>query len=214
MSGCCTSNGCAEMFGERFVRKAVRQYRRRGLDARSRWLVEQLRAFGLDGASVLEVGGGIGAVSVELLRAGAAKAIVVELSPAYERAAAELARDRGVAGRTSFVLGDLVLDPALSEPADFVVLHRVVCCSPHGPELLAAAAERAQRGLVFSYPTQAWWLRLGTWLLNRAFAMLGREYRMYLHEHARLLAAVEGAGLRPVARVERPLWRLAAFERI
>lgn len=202
------------MFGERFVRKLVRRYRRRGLDEKSRWLVERLRALGLDGASVLEVGGGIGSISLALLRAGAARALVIELSPAYERAAADLARHEGVAERMGFVLGDLAVDPAVAPPADFVVLHRVVCCSPYGPELLAAAAGQAQRGLVFSYPTRAWWLRLGTWLLNRACAALGREYRMYLHDHARLLAAAEGAGLRPLARVEHPLWRLAAFERI
>jgi 2-polyprenyl-3-methyl-5-hydroxy-6-metoxy-1,4-benzoquinol methylase len=214
MSGCCGPNGCAEMFGERFVRKAVRRYRRRGLDGNSRWFVERLGVLGLSGASVLDIGGGIGAISLQLLRAGARTAVVVELSPAYEHAAAELAREEGVAERTGFVLGDLAADPALAQPADMVALHRVVCCSPHGPELLAAAAERARHGLVFSYPTRAWWLRLGTWLLNRGFAAVGREYRMYLHEHASLLAAVEGAGLRPVASRKRLVWRLAAFERV
>jgi SAM-dependent methyltransferase len=213
MSGCCRPNGCAEMFGERFVRKSVRRYRRRGLDDSSRWLAERARD-GIEGASVLEIGGGIGAISLELLRAGAAGATVLELSPAYEGAARELALEHGVAERARFVLGDLAEEPELAGDADVVVLDRVVCCSPHGPELLAAAGARARRALLFSYPTRARWVRAAAWTLNRTFATIGREYRLYLHEHERLLAAATAAGLRPVAQQRGRLWLLAAFERV
>ena len=201
------------MFGERFVRKAVRRYRRRGLDDRSRWLFDHARQPGSEGASVLEIGGGIGTISLALLRAGAASATLLELSPAYEPAATELAVEQGFAGRARFVLGDLAAEPDLVPPADVVVLHRVVCCSPHGPALLAEGASHARRVLVFSYPTRALWLRVAVWTLNRSLAALGREYRMYLHDPARLLAAAASSGLTPVAKQREGLWYLAAFGR-
>jgi magnesium-protoporphyrin O-methyltransferase len=200
------------MFGERMVRRSLRQYRRKGLDDGSRWLADH--AAPADGESVLEVGGGLGAISLELLHAGAAAATVLELSPAYEPAARELAREQDVADRSRFVLGDLAAEPELAEPADIVVLHRVVCCSPHGPELLAESARHTRRILVFSYPARAPWLRLGGWLLNRAFAAVGREYRFHLHQPRLLLAAAAGAGLRQVEGRSGRVWQLAAFERV
>ncbi len=200
------------MFGKRMVRRALRQYRRKGLDDGSRWLVDRARSAG--GESVLEVGGGFGAIALELLRSGAAAATVLELSPAYEPAAQQLALEQGVADRSRFVLGDLVAEPELAEPADVVVLHRVVCCSPDGPNLLAESARHTRRILVFSYPARAPWLRLGGWLLNRVFATVGREYRFYLHEPGALLAAAAVGGLQQVEARSGRVWQLAAFERV
>ena len=62
---CCSANSaCAEFFGERTARRAIRRYRKKGLDADARAMVEWASEGGLEGASVLEVGGGIGAVAV------------------------------------------------------------------------------------------------------------------------------------------------------
>ena len=92
----------------------------------------------------------IGAVEIELLKAGAARSTVVELSPGYEEVAAELAREAGVAERIERHIGDFVADG--TEPADVVVLHRVVCCYPDYEVLLGAAAGKARQTVVFTYP--------------------------------------------------------------
>jgi hypothetical protein len=47
---------------------------------------------------------------------------------------------------------NIATSPEAVEPADVVVLHRVVCCYPDYERLLAAAASHAQRLLVFSHP--------------------------------------------------------------
>jgi hypothetical protein len=54
-------------------------------------MVEFLRELGIEGASILEIGGGVGEIQVELLQAGAARAQNLELSPAYEHEAHKLA---------------------------------------------------------------------------------------------------------------------------
>jgi hypothetical protein len=58
----------------------------------------------VEGKTLLEVGGGIGAIEIELLKAGMARAINVELTPTYEAAARELLVEAGltdVGGRGS-----------------------------------------------------------------------------------------------------------------
>jgi 2-polyprenyl-3-methyl-5-hydroxy-6-metoxy-1,4-benzoquinol methylase len=152
MAGCCPSRDYHRVFNQRLARRLANRYRRRGLDPTARKMVEFLQAVGLEGASVLEIGGGVGELEVELLQAGAARAQNLELSPAYEQQALELAEQAGVRGRLDWRLHDLAQDPGTVEPADLVVLHRVVCCYPDHARLLGAAANHARRALVFSYP--------------------------------------------------------------
>src|SRR5436189_5668650 len=84
MSNCCSPKGYRWVFSERSARAEAKRYRRKGLDATSRRIVDYLKAQGVAGRTVLEVGGGIGAIQLELLKAGAARAVSVELTPTYE----------------------------------------------------------------------------------------------------------------------------------
>src|SRR4051794_13326827 len=109
--GCCDSRGCDEFFGAVFAGRMARRYRRRGLDRTARRMVEFLEARGLDGATVLEIGGGVGEIQLELLRRGAARAINLELSPAYEQEAADLVREAGFEDRVERRFQDIAVDP-------------------------------------------------------------------------------------------------------
>ena len=152
MAGCCDPRGCDEFFNPRFARRVARRYRRKGLDRAARRMVAFLESRGVDGATVLEIGGGVGEIGLELLGRGAARALTLELSPAYDAEAARLAREAGVEGRVERRRHDIAVDPAAVEPADVVVLHRVVCCYPDYERLLGAAGTHARRLLVFSHP--------------------------------------------------------------
>src|SRR4029453_8164232 len=105
----------------------AKRYRKRGLDKTPRRMVEFLEQRGIAGASVLEIGGGVGEIELELLKRGAAHAVNLELSPAYDAEADRLLREAGLLGRAERRIHDIAVDPAGVEPADVVVLHRVVC---------------------------------------------------------------------------------------
>jgi hypothetical protein len=213
MTRCCNARGCDQMFGERTARHDVRRYRKKGLDRTARRMVGFVVERGVEGASVLEVGGGVGAIGLELLKAGAARSVNLELSAAYEGPAGELAREAGVEDRVEFRLADLATDPAAVEAADVVVLHRVVCCYPEGDRLVAEAAEHARRALVLSYPPRAWWTRPFAAVLNAAMRVLRREYRMYLHPPQVFLGEAERRGLRSAFAATSWPWRITALAR-
>ena len=97
MAGCCNPTDYRRLFSRKYARRDARRFRRRGLRGTSHDLVEL--AGGVRGATVLDIGGGIGAIELELLAAGAKRATNVELSGGYEDAAAELIAERGVEGR-------------------------------------------------------------------------------------------------------------------
>ena len=152
MASCCNPRGCDRFFTRRFARRVAERYRKRGLDRTARRIVEFVEARGIEGATVLEVGGGVGEIQIELLKRGAARATNLELSPAYEEEAARLLRESGFEQRAERRLVDIAVDPEVVGAADVVVLHRVVCCYPDYERLLGTVAEHARRLVVFSYP--------------------------------------------------------------
>lgn len=214
MTGCCARHGQEEFFGEKTAAKDARKYRRHGADPMARSLARRAGTGGVDGASVLEIGGGVGQVALELLKAGAESAEVVELLPEYELFVRELAAEAGVGERISFRTADLVADPAAAAPADLVVLNKVVCCTPDGIALAGIAASLARRALVLSFPRSVWWARAGLGVVNLYLRLRGRRFRVFVHPQAALEGAVESHGLVRASERNGPLFRVAAFERV
>ncbi len=201
MTACCARHGQEEVFGEQTAANDARKYRRRGPDPMARALARRAAVHDVEGASVLEIGGGVGQVALELL-------------PAYEPYVRALAFEAGVGGRMSFRTADLVVDPAAAAPVDVVVMNKVVCCTPDGVALAGIAASLARRRLVLSFPRQVWWARAGLATVNGYQRLRNRRFRVFVHPQAALEGAVEARGLVRVSERNGPLFRITAFERV
>ena len=214
MSCCSPPSGYKTLFGERTARRDAKRYGSKGLDDTARLMVDFLRDRGLDGTTVLEIGGGAGAVEAEVLKGGAARAVNVELSPYYEKTARELWREAGVGDRAEYVVADVAADAEEIGPADSVVMHRVVCCHPDYDALVGAASERARRSLVMSFPRDLFLIRTVVAAANVVAGILRWEYRGYVHPPAEIVAAAERRGLRLVLDERGGFpWQVAALER-
>ena len=213
MPDCCSPKGYRWVFSERSARGEARRYRRKGLDGTSRRIVDFLKAQGVEGRTVLEVGGGIGAVQIELLKAGASRALSIELTPTYEDVAAGLLREAGLADRVERRVMDFAEAAAEVDGADIVVLNRVICCYPDMPKLAGAAAGHARRLLVMSYPRRTWWTRLGLGVSNGVLALMRREFHIFVHPPQEIAATVRRHGLEPVLEQTGVLWTVAALGR-
>jgi hypothetical protein len=211
MASCCDPRGCDAFFGERFARRMAKRYRKRGLDKTARRIVAYLEARGIRDATVLEVGGGVGEIHIELLKRGARRAVNLELSPAYDAEAQALLAEAGLSGRVDRRLLDIAVEPDGVEPADAVVLHRVVCCYPDYERLLGAAAGRAGRLLVFSYPRRNAVSRLFVAAQNLAFRALRREFRTFAHPPEAMLDVLRAHGLEPAYSDEQRVWAVAGL---
>ena len=213
MSDCCSPAGYRRIFSERSARAEAKRYRRNGLDPTSRRVFEVVTGRGVSGKTVLEIGGGIGSLQLELLKAGAARATSIELTPTYEDVACELANEAGLGDRVQRRLMDFAAAPAEVEVADVVIMNRVVCCYPDMPRLTTAAAEHTRQLLVLTYPRETWWTRIGLRLGNLAFRLARREFQIFLHPPKRIIATTEQQGLLTVHNHNGTLWTVAAFGR-
>lgn len=213
MSSCCNPRGCDGFFTPRFARRAARRYRRKGLDKTARRIVEFLEQSGIEGATVLEIGGGVGEIEIELLKRGAERATNLELSPAYAEEAQLLLRAAGLEERAEWRLHDIAANPEGIEPADIVVLHRVVCCYPDYERLLGAAAQHARRFLVFSYPRRNGISRLFIGAQNLLFRLLRKEFRTFVHPPSAMLGVLGERGFRRTFAHHALVWQVAGLER-
>ncbi|HUZ89817.1 MAG TPA: methyltransferase domain-containing protein [Candidatus Acidoferrales bacterium] len=213
MGGCCTPRGYRRLFNEKGALAAAKRYRAKGLDAVSQRIVGLLLEGGVAGKTVLEIGGGIGAIQVELLRAGASRAVSIELTPTYEQAAADLLRERGLADRVERRVVDFVEASDEVDSADIVIMNRVICCYPDMPKLAGAAADRTGARLVMSFPNWRWWTRLMLGAGNVLLRATRREFQVFLHRPEAIRRTAGRHGLQVLKDRVGLFWETVEFER-
>jgi 2-polyprenyl-3-methyl-5-hydroxy-6-metoxy-1,4-benzoquinol methylase len=213
MPGCCDPQGYDEIFGPRFARRVARRYRKRGLGSTERDMVDFLAGRGLAGASVLEIGGGVGEIQLELLKRGAARTTNLELVTAYDGPARALAEEAGLGDRIERRLHDIVEAPDQVAVADVVVLHRVVCCYPDYERLLGAAADHARHLLVFSHPPRNLGSRALVSVENAVLRLTGRRFQSFTHSPEAMLEVLRGRGLTAVHARRGIVWHVEGLVR-
>ena len=205
----CTPN----LFSDREAAKDLERYLEHGPDKTTRALIDALVSEGVDGATVLDVGGGIGAIQLELLGAGAARAEAVDASEAYIETAIAEAERRGYGDRTTGRVGNFVELAESIEPADVVTLDRVVCCYPDVDALLGAAADKATRMVGLVYPRDIWWNRI-VGRLGNALGWLTRDpTRWYLYRTEQVDGIMRRAGFSGRQVTRDWMWQVVLYRR-
>ncbi len=207
MSSCCSSFFAVNQrqFSDAVARRDLKRYRMRGPDPTTRLLRDAILGAG-NGKSVLDVGAGIGALSFELLAAGAERVTAVEAAPAYLAAAREEATRRHVSDRLELVNGDFVSLAGDVVQADVVAMDRVVCCYPAYQPLLEAALRCSRRVLAFSYPRDRWYVRAAVATQNLGRALLRNPFRGFVHSARGIEALLEEHGFVRMQRRETLKW--------
>src|SRR5881394_3076776 len=141
----CCKPDYESVFSGRRAKKDLERYRKKGPDKTTRMLIDALKQAGVEHRTLLDIGGGVGAIDHELLAAGATSAVHVEASAPFVLAATGEAARRGFAGRLESKRGDFVELAAGIAPADVVTLDRVICCYPDMKTLVSESAAHARQ---------------------------------------------------------------------
>ena len=209
----CQCQGIESVFDQRLAATQLERVRRRGALKSTRFLIEALRARGVQDRTLLDIGGGVGIVHHELLASGAKEATDVDASSAYVHTAKSEAERRGLAGRVRYDHGNF-LDLARGvPPADIVTLDRVICCFDDMQGLVAASAEKARILYGLVYPRDVWWTRLGIRLMNLSRRIRGDTFHVFSHGTEAVEAVLHAKGLVRTYHREAGLWQVAVFSR-
>ena len=203
---CCTPTGYRTIFGAKTVERDARRYRRKGLSGSAGWLLQALKGEGVTERSVLEVGGGIGSLQIELLAAGASHATNVEIIDSYEAAARSLITEHRLEDRIERHIADYAQHPDHEPAADIVIMHRVICCYPDPDALTSAACARARDRVAITIPREAWWIKLGFGTMNAWLRLRRIAFRGYVHPQTRILEVATSHGFHATRRDHGLIW--------
>ncbi|MGA8038484.1 MAG: SAM-dependent methyltransferase [Acidimicrobiia bacterium] len=213
LSDCCDPAPYRRFFDQKQAERDLRSYRRRGLDPMAARLVDYLDANDLTGLTVLEVGGGIGAIQIELLRRGAASATNVELSPGYEKVAETLSEEEGLSDRMTRDVGDFVTGQETYGPADVLVMNRVVCCYPHMERLVGAASAKTAKYLALTVPRDTWWNKTWVGVDNALVGFRNGYVKAFVHPVSGIVSIAAESGLTPRFTDHDLIWQAMVLAR-
>ena len=200
-------------FTEQEAKANLKDYRRHGPRKHTSLILEAIRSLGLKNATLLDIGGGVGAIHHELLKDIAREATHVDASSAYLKLAVEEAKRLGHSDQVKFIHADFTDIAADLPPVDVVTLDRVVCCYPNFRELLNAAALKSRAAIALTYPREAWWTRSALALMNWVQKIRKDPFRVFVHPVVEMEAVLNEAGLRRISTRRLFVWEMACFQR-
>ena len=188
-----------------------RRYRRKGLDDNQLQMVGELESLGIDGATILEVGCGVGALHQTLLQKGAASALGLDLAPAMLERAEQRASEFQLDERTQYLLGDFVEVSDTLEAADISVLDKVVCCYPAPRELLDATIKCTRGTIALTYPRKHLASELANYIWNFGFWLFRSDFRSFVHDPGLIHQLLEAGGFRRAFNHDSPMWHTQIY---
>jgi magnesium-protoporphyrin O-methyltransferase len=206
-----TPSDFGSFYNDKRAASDLRRYREKGPNRWTGALIGALKAEGVAGAALLDIGGGIGAIQHELLAAGVTSVTSVDASAPYLDAARSESERRGYGARVRYVHGDFV-QLAKSIPAtDIVTLDRVVNVYPDWERLIRLSAERALRLYGLVYPRDTPFVRGAIVALNLA---LRGPIRAAVHPDEAIDAVLRDSGLTPLVSTSvGPVWQVGIYRR-
>ncbi len=208
---CC--QGIEEVFSPEYVAGELKRYRARGASRTTRFLIEGIRSFGVQGFRLLDIGGGLGTIQHALLASGASTAVQVDASSAYLEASRQESQRLGLASRIDYLHGNFVDLAKDAEPAEIVTLDRVICCYGDMHKLLELSASHAKKILGLVYPRNTWWIKLGLRFQNAYLQLRRSPFRTYMHSSREVENIINATGFRRMYYRETWIWQVAIFSR-
>jgi 2-polyprenyl-3-methyl-5-hydroxy-6-metoxy-1,4-benzoquinol methylase len=203
-----------EAYDEKVAAADLNRYRKNGPRPWARALIEAIEAEGVDGATLLDIGGGIGVIQHELLDSGAARATSVEASSAYLSAARSESDRRGLTDRVMYHHGDFVDLAESIQPADVVTLDRVLNVYPDWERLASLSAEHARLLYGVVIPRDTRFVRLVIFAINLVQRLRRQRVRAAIVPIDELERILRQGGLsRRFSATVGPAWQVVLYRR-
>lgn len=208
---CC---GADKLFNYKKAKSQLKKYRKKGPLKTSRNLIDGIKSVQNGSSSLLDIGGGIGAVHLELIKEGISSVTNIDASSSYLELAKEESGRQGASDKITYFQGDF-LDHAIDlEKHDIVVLDKVICCYPSMPDLLKASISKSEKILALVYPKNNVLGRAIISFANFVFKMKRNSFRIFLHSNEEIRNQINQAGFQLASRKTVYPWNIEVYQRI
>ena len=145
---CC---GADQLFDAKTAKKQYKSYLKKGPSRVTKKLIGQLGRI-QTGSSLLDVGGGIGAIQWWFLNQGGHQTIGVDASTGYTALAKDHATKNNLQKQTHFIIGDFTANATALPMVNHVTMDKVICCYPDYKAIIDLACSKASNSITLSYP--------------------------------------------------------------
>ncbi len=213
MPPCPHCQGAEKFFDAGTARGDLEEYRQHGPAKTTQLLLKAIRGAAHVDKTLLDIGGGVGAIQHELLADTVESAVHVDASTAYLGASQEEANKRGHLERVKYLYGNFVELASEVEPADIVTLDRVLCCYPDMPALVAASTSHARQLYGVIYPRDIWWMRLAGRAMNAWFWLRRNPFRFFVHPASIVDSTIRASGFVQRYHQNSGMWQVVLYAR-
>ncbi len=192
---CCGAN---QQFNLKSAKKDLKRYLKKGPLKPTKLLIEALKEIDLKDLTLLDIGGGIGSIPLQLIPHGLNKVTNVDASEGYMYIAKSEAEKRNYNDLITSHLGDFTDIQEQIKPHDIVTLDKVICCYPFIDELLKASLSKAKKYYALVYPQANWMSRFTVKLLNLILKLRGNPFRTFIHSPLSVENNIANAGFKKI----------------
>lgn len=210
---CCQCQGFESMFDRKKAAKELKKYRKEGPIKTTRTLIDALKAEGVSEMTLLDIGGGVGAIQHELLNSGVSKCINAEAAQAYIETAKEESKRQNHADSITHFHGNFVDEATDIPQCDIVTLDRVICCYHDLEVLVELSSEHARRLYGLVYPRDTWWVKFGTALGNLYRRVQRNPFRTFVHPTEVVESILRGKGFEQQFYLDVGIWQVVVYGR-
>ena len=210
---CCQCQGIEALFDNSIAAAELKRYRKKGPVKTTQILLDAIKDNGLARMSLLDIGGGVGVIQHELIKAGIERAMDVEASTAYIESSKDEAHRHGWAERAEHHHGDFVELADEIPAADIVTLDRVICCYHDMPAQVKTSVNKARKLYGLVYPRENWWTKLAFAIQNLLLWFRRNPFRMFIHSTDAVHSMVCSSGFRQRFFRKTLFWQIVVYER-
>ncbi len=209
--GCCQCQGIETMFDKKTAERELKRYLKKGPTKTTGMLLDAIHKEGVQGLDFLDIGGGIGAIQYDLIKAGASSGTSIEASSAYIDLVKKETLQNGLGERIDFKLGDFTTTASDVDTADIVTLDKVICCYDDMSELVMLSSKLARKIYAVIYPRDVWWTKLALPFMNFYPILKGSSFRVFIHPTKKVEEIIFGNGLKRKYYAATSFWQVAIF---
>jgi SAM-dependent methyltransferase len=209
--GCCQCQGIENMFDKKAAKRALKQYLKKGPSKTTDMLLKAIHKKGVRGMGFLDIGGGIGAIQYDLIKAGASSGISIEASSAYIDLVKDQIRKNNLAETIDFKHGDFTTIAPYVDPAEIVTLDKVICCYDDMSELVKLSSKLSRKIYAIIYPRDVWWTKLALPFINFYPLIRRSPFRVFIHPTKKVEEIIIKNGFKRDYYAKTLFWQIAIF---
>ena len=209
--GCCQCQGIENMFDKKTAKSELKRYLKKGPSKTTTMLLDAILKEGVQGLDFLDIGGGIGAIQYDLIKAGASNGTSIEASSAYVDLVKEEILQNDLAERIDCKYGDFTTIASDVDKADIVTLDKVICCYDDMSELVRLSSKLSRKIYAIIYPRDVWWTKLALPFINFYPIIKGSPFRVFIHPTKKVEEIIIRNGLKRDFYTTTLFWQVAIF---